>query len=146
MTGMTSDRWAEIQKACMDLLRQPPPPDGISDFVVSGNETRKIVDDCVKEIRRLQMIQQRLAEYIARREGVLPQFAIVAAEAKQDEWLKEMADRKAAIMVQLTAEDCKNLYPLGASYGNQRPDGWQDMADRLNAVMARKLDCKIFHL
>jgi len=38
----------------------------------------------------------------------------------------------------LTAEDCRDLYPLGDAYGNQIENGWQDMADRLNRILAGK--------
>lgn len=38
-----------------------------------------------------------------------------------------------------SAEDCQTLYPPGTPYGNDHPNGWQDMADRLNALLASRL-------
>ena len=38
-----------------------------------------------------------------------------------------------------SAEDCRTLYPPGTPYGNDHPNGWQDMADRLNALLASRL-------
>lgn len=38
-----------------------------------------------------------------------------------------------------TADDCENLYNRGDLYGNDRPNGWQDMADRLNRIATERI-------
>lgn len=38
-----------------------------------------------------------------------------------------------------TADDCENLYNHGDPYGNDRPNGWQDMADRLNRIASERI-------
>ena len=50
-----------------------------------------------------------------------------------------MTDRTFPKQQYFSAEDCRTLYPPGTPYGNDHPNGWQDMADRLNALLASRL-------
>lgn len=38
-----------------------------------------------------------------------------------------------------TADDCKSLYNHGEPYGDEHPNGWQDMADRLNRIASERI-------
>ena len=37
------------------------------------------------------------------------------------------------------AEDCRTLYAQGEPHSNDRPNGWQDMADRLNRIASERI-------
>ena len=49
-------------------------------------------------------------------------------------WAKR--EMKAIIFLE---EDCRTLYAQGEPYGNDHPNGWQDMADRLNRIASERI-------
>jgi len=90
---------------------------------------------------------RRLENRVAQLERMASAYTIVVATPEDADRLTEERINPRLMTPQewanapiphLTAEDCRNLYPLGDAYGNQMENGWQDMADRLNRILAGK--------